>query len=112
MDKFLDENKHYAQKVNPFVNTQNNECFNNLKTKFLPKDKKFSSSAELRLSEAILEWNENGWIEDLLEKLKLDPIRSPYCECIRAPKEKQEKKMQNKEMKSLKKLETLKEIKI
>lgn len=31
------------------------EYFNNLKTKFLPKDQKFSTSAELRLSEAILE---------------------------------------------------------
>lgn len=92
VDKFLDENKHYAQKVNPFVNTQNNECFNNLKTKFLPKDKKFSTSAELRLSEAILEWNEDGWIEDLIERLKLDPIRSPYCECLRAQKKKQGKK--------------------
>lgn len=93
MDKFFSENKLYAQKVNPFVSTHNNECFNNLKTNFLPKDKKFSSSAELRLSEAIFEWNENGWIEYLIERLKLDPIKSPYSECLRAHKEKQEKKI-------------------
>lgn len=46
----------------------------------------------MRLSEAILEWNEDGWIEDLIERLKLDPIRSPYCECLRAQKKKQGKK--------------------
>lgn len=60
LKEFLKENIHYPQKVQPKLNTQNNECFNKLKTKYLRKDFKFSTSTELRYSLAILDWNEDG----------------------------------------------------
>lgn len=51
--------------INPIFNTQNNECFNKVKTKFLSKNLKYSTSTETRLAEAVLEWNEKDWYEDL-----------------------------------------------
>ena len=79
--EFLEKNKGYIEKVNPNIHTQNNECFNHLKTKYLNKNIKYSTSTELRLSLAILNWNEDNWINMIFEKLNLEPLCSPYCEC-------------------------------
>ena len=81
LTEFLEKNKHYVEKVNPNIHTQNNECFNHLKTKYLNKNTKYSTSTEMRLSLAILNWNEDNWMDMILEKLDLDPLCSPYCEC-------------------------------
>ena len=107
-NKFLEENVHYPQKVRPFYNTQNNECFNELKTKFLSKNRKFSSSTEMRLSEAVLEWNEEDWDDELLKNLGCEPICSCYRQMIKGRKDTQKKKNKKKcttECKEKRKLE-------
>lgn len=35
--------KYYDKKINPNIHTQNNECLNNFKTKYLRKDSKYST---------------------------------------------------------------------
>ena len=88
--KFLKENDHYAQKINPKLNTQNNECFNRLKTKYLSKNLKYSTSTEMRLSEAVLEWNEDNWEYQLLKKINLE--NNTYHNDISTRKQTQKKK--------------------
>lgn len=95
LNKFLKENDHYAQKINPNYNTQNNECFNRLKTKFLSKNIKYSTSIELRLSEAVLEWNDENWTNKLMEKLNIDKKNS-INQFINSRKQSQKKKNEKK----------------
>ncbi len=101
--EFLEKNKHYAEKVNPNIHTQNNECFNHLKTKYLNKNIKYSTSTEMRLSLAILNWNEDDWINMIYEKLDLEPLCSPYCECWKGRQMTKEKKNQKRRIPSIRK---------
>ena len=91
LNQFLKENDHYAQKINPKYNTQNNECFNRVKTKFLSKNIKYSTSIELRLSEAVLEWNDENWTTKLMERLNIDKKNS-MNQFINSRKQTQKKK--------------------
>lgn len=103
MKEFLKENIHYPQKVQPKLNTQNNEYFNKLKTKYLRKDFKFSTSTELRYSLAILDWNEDGcWEEKVFERLSIDHLNSPYHEMLEGMKLTQCKKNDKKRESSFK----------
>lgn len=54
----------FPKNVRPYFNTQNNECFNELKTKFKSKNRKYENSPEMRMSETVLEWNEEDWDDD------------------------------------------------
>lgn len=67
--------------MNHKIHAQNKECLNQVITKYLSKNIKYSTSTELILSLAILTWNKDNWIVMIYEKLYLELFYSPYCEC-------------------------------
>ena len=103
LKEFLKKNVHYAEKVNPKIHTQNNECFNHIKTKYIRKDIKYSTSTELRLALAVLHWNEDNWIDMIFKKLDLEPLCSPYCECWQGRQMTKRKKYQNRRVPKIRK---------
>ena len=93
LKEFLKKNKHYAEKVNPNINTQNNECFNNFKTKYLRKDTKYSTSTTVRLCLSIIEWNDPQHFEEIIfNALNMQPLCSPFCDILKGRKDAQMKK--------------------
>ena len=62
----------------------------------------------MRLSEAVLEWNEEDWDDELLKNLGCEPICSCYRQMIKGRKDTQKKKNKKKctpECKEKRKLE-------
>jgi hypothetical protein len=64
-----------VSKVQPRLHTNGNESFNHLKTRFLDKDMKYSTSQVMRLEVAIRQWNEPAnWQADLRDRRHLRPL--------------------------------------
>ena len=63
-----------------------------MKTKYLSKNLKYSTSTELRLSEAVLEWNEENWEDQIMEKLNLKYNDITFQKSLNSRKKAQKKK--------------------
>ena len=63
-----------------------------MKTKYLSKNLKYPTSTELRLSEAVLEWNEENWEDQIMEKLNLKYNDVTFQKSLDSRKKAQKKK--------------------
>ena len=79
MKDFLYQTVEYPQKVRPDIDTQANESFNKIKSIYLQKSQKYSTSGEMRICAAISHWNRpDDWKKDLRLKLGIEPLETEY----------------------------------
>ena len=64
---------------------------------------KYSTSTELRLSLAILHWNEENFVDLIFDKLNLEPLCSPYCECWNGRRKTKQNKNKNRRLPRIRK---------
>ena len=76
---FLEQTAHYARKVRPDIDTQANESFNKIKTIYLDKSQKYSTSGEMRICAAVCHWNRgDDWKKDLRTRLSIAPLAEEF----------------------------------